>query len=136
MILLSDVRNWLESLGVAENYYVGKMDNKKENSIGVYQLKDSSPPRFGLGGYDLSSYEKKGISLLVHWNKNAVETEEKAWEIYQTILHAKDLTIGKHKVQFLTLNTREPVDVDTDDNHIYERVIEFVIYFDKKESEE
>ena len=33
---LSEIRDWLKTLGIAENCYIGRLDNKKERSLGVY----------------------------------------------------------------------------------------------------
>ena len=40
MILLSDIRDWLKSFGLFDNYYIGRLDTKKKNSLGVYNLQD------------------------------------------------------------------------------------------------
>lgn len=45
-----------------ENFYIGKLDNKKEKSLGVYQLKPEETPIINLGGLDHTAYQK---SLLV-----------------------------------------------------------------------
>ena len=38
MLALTDIRSWLESLGVsgAEDVYIGKLDDSKQQVIGVY----------------------------------------------------------------------------------------------------
>ena len=63
MILLSDVRDWLKSFNLFDNYYIGRLDSKKKNSLGVYNLQDSGR-REVIG--DLKIYESKGVSLLIH----------------------------------------------------------------------
>lgn len=37
MILLADMKDWLKTVFEADHYYTGKLDNKKDRSIGVYQ---------------------------------------------------------------------------------------------------
>ena len=55
MILLSDVRDWLKSFNLFDNYYIGRLDSKKKNSLGVYNLQDPGR-REVIGG--LKKYEK------------------------------------------------------------------------------
>ena len=74
MILLADVKDWLKTVFEADHYYTGKLDNKKDRSIGVYQRSSYAPKRYAVGGY--KKYDTKSISVLVHWNNNSKETEE------------------------------------------------------------
>lgn len=128
MIYLSDVREWLKTLINAEHYYVGKLDRKPEKAIGVYQRRPS-PPVAAIG--QPSSYEIKPISVLIHWNKNADVTEKAAYELYKKLGAAASLTLNDTPVKFISLLQSEPVDVGTDDNGIFERVIEFDIYYER-----
>lgn len=131
MLGLADVRDYIKTFKVAENYYIGKMDNKKDKSIGVYQRQSNYPPRICIGTE--SSYERKPISVLLHWNKNAKETEEQAFLLYQKLTEAiVPLEIGGTTVFFIDMLNTEPVDVSTDDNGVYERVIEFDLYYRKE----
>ena len=40
MLTLDDIRGYIACFGIAEdkNVYIGKLNNKKEHSIGVYHL--------------------------------------------------------------------------------------------------
>ena len=51
---LADIRDWIKSLNytASENCYIGKLDNKKDKSIGVYQLKTSNEANIAIGGID------------------------------------------------------------------------------------
>ena len=51
MILLADVKDWLKTVFEADHYYTGKLDNKKDRSIGVYQRSSYAPKRYAVGGY-------------------------------------------------------------------------------------
>lgn len=130
MIFLSNIRDYVKSLGIGDNFYIGKLDNKQEKSIGIYQLGRRAPVS-AIGG--LSSYEVKSISILIHWTKNADETEKAAFELYKKLEAAKKevLIIGSTQIQFINMLQSEPVDVGTDDNLVYERVIEIEIYYRK-----
>ena len=130
MVTLANIRDWLKSFGLFDNYYIGRLDTKKKNSLGVYNLQDTGR-REVIGG--LKKYEKKGVSLLIHGDTNKAKTEQKAFELYnalETIGDDKKL-IGNKKVCFVQLLNNEPIDVDQDADSVYEYVIEMNIYFEK-----
>lgn len=137
MIALSDIRDWLKSFNLFDNYYIGRLDKKKNNSLGVYNLQDTGR-REVIG--DLKIYDKKGISLLIHGDGNKDRTEKKAYELYNALenliircsyLQEEYPKIGGKKVFFLELLNNQPIDVDQDDDSIYEYVIELNIYYEK-----
>ena len=41
---LYEIRNWLKTLNLFEHYYIGKLDQKPDKAIGVYQLSSSGSP--------------------------------------------------------------------------------------------
>lgn len=132
MITLASIRDWLKTFKLFDFYYVGRLDAKKKNSLGVYNLQDTGR-REVIG--DLKKYEKKGVSLLVHGDTNKTTTEQKAWQLYEAIealiMSYVYPTIGGKKVYFIELLQNQPVDVDQDNDKIYEYVIELNIYFEK-----
>ena len=132
MVALSDIRDWLKSFGLFDNYYIGRLDDKKKNSLGVYNLQDTGR-REVIGG--LKVYEKKGISILVHGDTNKASTEKKAWSLYHAIedliVSCEYPVISGKEVFFIELLNNQPIDVDQDAGNIYEYVIELNIYFAK-----
>ena len=68
MLTLDDIRGYIGGLGIVadSNVYIGKLNSKKDHSIGVYHRQGSGPPVMALGGHDYSSYDVRRISLLVH----------------------------------------------------------------------
>lgn len=132
MITLAEVRDWIKTFNAANNYYIGKIDNKQENSIGIYQRKTIDGPRVAIGGRSLTSYDVKSISILIHWNKNANETEKRAQYLYNRLFEAESVVIGGTPIKMITLLQNEPVDVGTDDNNVYERVIELDLYYERE----
>ena len=54
MLSLEDIQGFVYELGIAEagRVYIGKLDNKKEKSIGIYNRRATGPPIMALGGYD------------------------------------------------------------------------------------
>lgn len=132
---LADIRDWIRTLNytASENCYIGKLDNKKDKSIGIYQLKTSNESNVAIGGIDNTKTMEKSVSILIHWNTNAKETEQKAYEIYNKLLNEKNFIINDIKVNYIKLLVPEPVDVGTDSKNIYERVIQATFYYEKKE---
>ena len=130
MVTLANIRDWLKALGLFDNYYIGRLDTKKKNSLGVYNLQDTGR-REVIGG--LKKYEKKGVSLLIHGDTNKAKTEQKAFELYNALETIGDdkKRIGNKKVYFVQLLNNEPIDVDQDADSVYEYVIEMNIYFEK-----
>jgi predicted metalloenzyme YecM len=131
MLYLEDVRDYIASLGIAadDHVYMGKLDDKKEKSIGVYQLKQSRAPTVSLG--DTGTYKIKPISLLVHWSKSARETEKAALQLYELLSKAQNVTINDKTIIYIQMLQEEPVDVDMDEKRIYERVIEINIFYER-----
>lgn len=127
---LHEIRDWLETLDVAEHYYIGRLDNKKEKSLGVYSRARGGTPVMAIGGVQNSSYDIKAVSLLLHWNRNARETEAAAKELWEHLFGMTDVDIpsGSH-IQYIQPNVPEPVAVGTDDGGVYEYVIEINIYY-------
>lgn len=136
LLELADIRDYLKTLDTAaENFYIGKLENKKEKSIGVYQL-DTDAPIISLGGLDCTAYQKKSVSILIHWNKNAKETEIESYKLYNQLLKIRNLKINDIPIRVVNLLTNEPVDIGTDEKTgVYERVIQLEFYYDRKESE-
>ena len=132
MIALADIRDWLKSFGLFDNYYIGRLDSKKKNSLGVYNLQDAGRHEV-IGG--LKVYEKKGVSLLIHGDTNKANTERKAWDLYnaiESVSKNENILIAKEKkVFFIELLNNEPIDVNQDADSVYEYVIEMNIYFEK-----
>jgi hypothetical protein len=131
MLYLEDVRDYIATIGIAQDdhVYMGKMDNKKDKSIGVYQLKQARAPTVSLG--DSGTYKVKPISLLVHWTKSARETEKVAYQLYEILSKAQNVTINDKTIIYIQMLQEEPVDVDMDESRIYERVIEINIYYER-----
>ena len=130
MVTLANIRDWLKSFGLFDSYYIGRLDTKKKNSLGVYNLQDTGR-REVIGG--LKKYEKKGVSLLIHGDTNKAKTEQKAFELYNALETIGDdkKRIGNKKVYFVQLLNNEPIDVYQDADSVYEYVIEMNIYFEK-----
>ena len=134
---LLDVRNYIASLGIADENkcYCGKMDGKKDKSIGVYPLKRAADAKIPLGGMKNASYGAKAISLLVHWNKSPTETEAAAEKLQEALMRCREEKTGEHTIKFIKVGYDEPISVGTDDNGIFEYVIECIFYYERSRGE-
>lgn len=134
MLTLSEIQKWIASLKIAadDNVYIGKLDNKKQKSIGVYGRGTSGSPNIALGGLECTSYDTRPISLLVHWNRNKPESEKAAYGLFEKIRSVSSLDIGDTHINYICLMVPEPQDVGTDDGGVYEYVIWLDFVYQRK----
>lgn len=125
MLKLSGIRQYISGLGIAEDsrVYIGKLDNKKEKSIGVYARSASGAAETALGGLEYTSFDTRRISILVHWSRNKQESETAAFKLFEKMRNTASLDIEDTHIDYLRLMVPEPQDVGTDDNGVYEYVI-------------
>ena len=66
MLGIGDVRDYIAGIGIADNtnVYCGKLDDKKNKSIGVYNNNKQRPVQMAVGGLNNSSYRVKSVSIL------------------------------------------------------------------------
>lgn len=124
--MLANFRDYLKTLDVASNYYLGKMVNETERSLGVYSQQGYR--RIEAIGR-ASSYDIAGFVLLLHWNKNARESEAAARDLYEKIRYITDTDMGDVHVDYLDLVEGEPSFAGTDNNGVYEFSIAGRIYY-------
>lgn len=133
MLGIKDVRDYVAGLGITQdrNVYCGKMPGKEEKTIGIYHLRNG-PARPAIGGQKNSSYGIKPVSILVHWNRSVREAEAAADKLYQALLEARNATVNGKVMKFFNMIHSGPIDVEMDENNIYEMVIETEIYYDRR----
>lgn len=134
MLKLTEIRQWIASLGIAEDQhvYMGKLDNKQQKSIGVYGRSGSGSPDIALGGLERTTYDTKRLSLLVHWTTRKAESEVAAYELFEKLRNVSSLDIGDTHINYLRLMVPEPQDVGTDDGGVYEYVIWLDLIYERK----
>ena len=133
-MMLSDVRDYIDTLGLADHEYMGKLPDKQEKSIGVYNSKHEHAYHTAIGGPALESYGTKYVTLLVHWNKSPRETEKAATALFEAVRAAREVTIHEEKIKFIQ-PLYELQNVGTDDAGIYEMVIEAAGVYEKGKGE-
>ena len=132
MMYLEDVLELLKGFKLTEHPYMGKLDAKKENSIGIYNSKHPQAFKTAIGGPANESYGTKRVKFLIHGSKSLRSTEKTAMELHEKLRDVWDVEAGASKIKFIQLLNDQPVDVGTDDAGIHEMVIEAVIVYDKK----
>lgn len=134
MLKIADVRQWISSLGIAEDehVYIGKLDNKQQKSIGLYPRAASGVPEIALGGLDCTTHATYRASMLVHWTKKISESEEAAHKLFMALQEVTDLTIGGVHIDYLRLAVPEPQYVGTDDASVHEYVIWLDFIYQRK----
>lgn len=127
-----EVLAWVKTLSTKpEHYYCGTLNAKKDKSFGIYQLKDQRSRDVALGGMTNTKTAVKGISILVHWTQSTRATEDIAAALYDNLATAQDVVIGGKKVNYIQLLHNESIDVGADENGICERVIEFILHYER-----
>ncbi|NWL90012.1 hypothetical protein DMN77_20895 [Paenibacillus sp. 79R4] len=127
---LSEIREWLKTQVNCPQWYIGKIDGKKEQCIGLYDT-TGAQPRIAVGGLEATGYVIKPISILVHWGRNADTAERKAQEVYDTFFGVSGVEIGGKRVVMFKMVTPQPVNVGTDSEGVFEYVIEVHIYHER-----
>ena len=130
MMTLAQVRDWLKTQVDCPQWSIGKIDGSKEQCIGLYNV-PGPLPRMALGGLENTSYTVKTVSILIHWGKNANVAELKAIAVYAAMF-GKAAVIGGKRVITFQMRHPEPISVGTDDNNIYEYVIEVSIFYERE----
>ena len=128
---LADVRDYIASLDLTKEVYMGKLPDKPERSIGVYNSKHQYPYHGTLGGPNQQGYGIKHITLLVHWNKSPRDTEKVATALFDAINIVRDVKINETTIKFI-----QPLydlqDIGTDDAGVYEYVVEVAVIYEKE----
>ena len=133
MLGIGDVRDYIAGLGIVDNtnVYCGKLDDKKNKSIGVYNNNKQRPVQMAVGGLNNSSYRVKSVSILVHWNTSVRDTEKTAKQLYNMLSDMNHITINDTKVLFTEMLVSAPIEADTDDKGIFEMVIELKFCYER-----
>ena len=135
MMTLADIRDYIETLGISDHVYMGKLPDKEDKSVGVYNSKHQHTYHTALGGPALEGYGEKYVTLLMHWNKSPRDTEIAAADLFEKLRVARDVNVNNETIKFFQ-PLYDVQDVGTDDAGIYEMVIEGVFIYEKKEGKQ
>ena len=109
MMTLKDVKDWMKENVRADVWKIGTYDNSKDKTICVRNL-SSNRNKLAIGGLSNTSTAVKGVSIVVHWNKNPDETERTAQSIYE-LFYGQKPVIGDYQVIKCDMRNDEPVSV-------------------------
>lgn len=127
MMTLKEVKDFLKTQIEAANWKIGAYDNSKDKTICVRNL-TSSRNKLALGGLKNTTTRTKGISIVVHWNKNPDETERISQQIHEAFYGQHPL-INDKQVVLCEMRSDEPISLGTDSSGVYEYVIELWIIY-------
>lgn len=127
MMTLKEVKDFLKTQVEADNWKIGTYDNSKDKTICVRNL-TSNRNKLALGGLKNTSTRTKGISIVVHWNKNPDETERVSQQI-QEVFYGQHPLINDKQVVLCEMRSDEPIFLGMDSSGVYEYVIELWITY-------
>lgn len=120
---LVKVRDWFKTIVPGLNTYsIGRFDATIEKVLCFKRGTVAGQP-LSMGGIGNTTYSTFAVNMILHWNKNAGETDAKAEEIKETLLHLDHPIIDGKRV--VSLRLRNVIPIDVDENGIYEYAIEF-----------
>ena len=131
MMTLKDVKGWLKTQVSADAWKIGAYDASKDKTVCVRNL-TSNRSILAIGGLQNTTTARKGISIVVHWNKNPDESERVAQSIH-ALFYGQHPKIGDYRVIKCDMRSDEPISVGTDTNGIYEYVVETWLTYERKE---
>lgn len=129
MITISDFKDWLRLKIECPNWFSGALRTTEGRAIAIYNGKSFVNP-VAIGGLENSSYRGKGIRILISWNKDIVESETKAQEVYDSLLGQAGVIKGKRVIKF-NMRDPEPIFLGIDGSGIYEYVIDLEIIIER-----
>ena len=130
MVYFSDVREWVKTFGIFQGYWIGRLSTKRDNTLGIYPLRNS-PARREVLTNSLKSYDVTGINFLIHGSNNKDETERLTWTFYNALSASRPafLLNGK-QVYFIRMLYDCPIDVGSEGD-IFEYTIQIEIYSER-----
>jgi hypothetical protein len=132
MMQLTAVRDWVKTkTGWTDPIYIGKIDKSQEKALCVYSRPTRSGQGIVAGGLVNTKTAMKTVHILIRYGKYANLAEVKAQEVFTSLLGVKNVTIGTINVSFIRLSSQEPISLDTDEDGVYEYLIEMDIVHER-----
>lgn len=128
MITCKDIREIIKQGNLEfEKYYCGKIDHKYEKALCVYDLQNEARRNIAIGGKEETT-DKKKFTVLIRWNKNYTETENAAQNLYDYLANLNHSVFDDIDINYVEMLNDSPIDLHCDDDGIYERTIDFLVY--------
>ncbi len=122
---LAEIRGVIAAMGLAEHHGIGRIENARMRSLGVYDRTGRGEPVTAFGG--AGSYGIRPVRFLYHGTENAAETECAAREIWGAVCALR----RESGILFARPRMDGPAAVGTDPGGIYEYIMDFDIYYTK-----
>ena len=109
----------------------GTIDRNSEKSIGVFLAPSTrATQNIAIGGVDCTTVRMLPVNILVHWTSNQKVCDDKAIEIFDTLLTEKNnFTVSDVKIALIDLLDNSPVYTGRDDKNICEETIRTNVYY-------
>lgn len=131
MLLIADVRDWLQTLdpAIQDQIACGAIDGSAERFIGVYGDDADEPARLCLGGASQTRMQTRRVKLLVHWTVTPTTAERKAADLW-ALLRGASGTARQCRIVSVDPGAA-PIPVGRDDRGICEYVIRAKIIYEE-----
>lgn len=123
---LDKVFYWLQTNITADIWSAGRLVTGEKQLV-VYPGSSFTNPR-AIG--QQSSYRGYGVRVLIHWNKNILDTELKAKETYEFLRNAEGTLDGKRIIK-TDMRDADPVPLGADESGVFEFVIDLEIIIER-----
>lgn len=132
MMKLSDVRDWVKTkTNWTDAIFIGKIDRTQEKGLCVYSRALRSGQNIASGGLANTKSATMTVHILIRYGKLANIAEAKAQQVFSALLGVTNVTIAGTKVAMIRLSSQEPISLDTDEDGVYEYLIEMDIVHER-----
>ena len=122
---LAEIRDAIAPMGLADHHSIGRIENARMRSLGVYDRAGRGEPVTALGG--AGSYGIHPVRFLYHGTENAAETELAARGVWDAVCALRQV----NGILFARPVMNGPAAVGRDKGGIYEYIMDFDIYYTK-----
>lgn len=129
--MLAEIRDYFKTgFGWKEAISIGKINNDKDKAICFYNSNTARAAAHTFGGKALQSYQHKAVTILIRWGKAKGAAEDVAQAVFDFFDETQFLLDSKHT--FCLSIYEGPIDLNTDENGVYEYSIELDFYKSKE----
>lgn len=120
---------FIKTLPIGAKRYFFATLGEGENAVAVYEKPTANET--ALGGEKTTKTRSKSLSILIHWSRRADETRNAALKLYNLLKAVQGVIFDDVRIAFVRLSNNEPIDVGTDKEGIFERIIDCKIYYER-----
>lgn len=120
---------FIKTLPIGAKRYFFATLGEGENAVAVYEKATANET--ALGGEKTTKTRSKSLSILIHWSRRADETRNAALKLYNLLKAVQGVIFDDVRIAFVRLSNNEPIDVGTDKEGIFERIIDCKIYYER-----